>query len=582
MEPTATSPGNAIANFFDYLIKNNQSVLDEIDKNQDLNKSYQADAKKMETGATKDAAEVSKELEELTGLLFNTLQTSMREDRKFKWVDAATSRSIPYQYLRAAGETETPLMIKNLRRLQLTNFSIPASTKKYGDETGFALVWKDPEYKPKPDEKATLKHYERLIQEKFFYVGGDPTPSLLRFLGTMYADFFDLDDITLKIERDGLFNPIGIHIEDPSLWFPVIPKVKQTARWNDFDTESYKEAENTQIEIPEYAYLMMRGTRKLAGATRDVLNKSHFFQRSDFTKWRRGYSIMEQATRVTTIILNAMAFNASNFSNNRTPAGVLALSGGYTSPLQLEKIKKLLWANMQGPTNQKRFPVIGLPEKSTAEWVSIHNSNKEMEFYTGMTLFISIVCALSGTSPNELGLPSFQDALKGKSLNEENKDGIWRQSQDNGLKTFLNHAEATLNKPLSDGKNVFEQATGMAVMAQFKGLAAEDAAKKAEINTKRLAIDLSVNKVREEADQEPAEYIIETPNGQVNIYDLPGLGNGNIAAFPRADQAAKIQEAAADKMMEQQNAQAGQQEENEGLTEQDRSLIDQYGEPEEA
>ena len=473
-------------------------------------------------------------------------------------------------------------MIKNLRRLQLTDFSIPASTNKYGSETGFSLVWKDPDFKPKPDDKAELAQYERMLQAGFFYAGGNTTPNLHIFLGMMYEDFFDLDDMTIGIERDGLNRPIGLHIEDPSLWFPTIPKAKQPTRWDQWRVDDYWAAARVEIEIPEYAYLMMKGSEKLEARTRDVLYKSHFFQRSDFMKYRRGYSIMEQATRVTTIIMNAISFNASNFSNNRMPAGLLALSGGFTNTLQIEKIKKLMWAAMSGVANQHKFPIVGLPEKSEAKWVSIHNTNKEMEFYTGITLFTSIVCALSGTSPNELGLPSFEDAMKGKSLNEESKDGVWRQSQDNGLKTFLNHVEATLNRPMSDGRNVFEQATGLPVQAQFKGLAAEDKEKKVEINTKRLMLDTSVNEIRVENGEEEVEFLVTTPNGEtVNIYDFAGIGNGNIAAFLRADQQAQQQMAQQEQMMKQQQEQAAGQAGNDGRTEEDQALIDQYGEPEE-
>lgn len=553
--------------FVDRLVKSNAQVAEAVEKDPELTKQYEADMGKL--------AGVKHDVDTLIATLFDQIPYGTREEDRYRFIDRPIGKSL---LLRKGGQTETPRMIKNLRRLQLTGFSELAASKKYGKEIGFALAWQNPDYEPSEDEEKKRKYFEQRIRESFFFPAGESTPSLAKFLGGMYEDFFDLDDITLEIHRDPTFAPIGIHITDPSLWYHTIPRLKQYSRFDrdllqDLDTG----AEEDILDVPDYEYVLRKEDVTLKGATRDVVFKSHFFTRSDHMLWLRGYGIMEQAATSATIILNAITFNASNFSNNRMPAGILAIEGGMTNTTQIERLKKILWANMSGAAQQRRLPIVGLPKDAKAEWVSIHNTAKEMEFYTGLTLFMSIVFALSGTDPNEVGLANFKDAIKTGGLNQPAADGVWKRSKDNGLITFLNHAEATLNTVLTDGKNVFEQATGLRVKAEFKGLAEEDVKEKVAVNKTRLEVATSINEVRKENGEEPAEYMI----GETNIYDVVAVGNSGISAFLRADMQAKQQAEQQEAQLKAQQAAAGQPGQGEEeMTPADQELIAKYGQPE--
>ncbi len=555
--------------YVDKLVKANQAIVEAVEKDPELTEQYQADMGKL--------AGVKHDVDTLIATLFDQVPYGTRDEDRYRYINRPLGKSL---LLRKGGQTETPRMIKNLRRLQLTEFSELAASKKYGKEIGFTLAWSNPGYEPSEDEEKKRQYFEQRIRESFFFPAGESTPSLAKFLGGMYEDFFDLDDITLEIHRDPTFQPIGVHVTDPSLWFHTIPRLKQYSR---FDRDLLQDldagAEEDILDVPEYEYVMRKDDVTLKGVTRDVVYKSHFFTRSDHGLWLRGYGIMEQAATSATIILNAITFNASNFSNNRMPAGILAIEGGMTNTNQIERLKKILWANMSGAAQQRRLPIVGLPKDAKAEWVSIHNTAKEMEFYTGLTLFMSIVFALSGTDPNEVGLANFKDAIKTGGLNEAAADGVWKRSKDNGLRTFLSHTEATLNTILTDGKNVFEQATGLRVKAEFKGLAEEDVKEKAGVNKARLEVATSINEVRKENGEEPAEYKI----GETNIYDIVGISNAGVAGFIRQDIQAKQQaEMQEQQMQAQQQAQAGQQagQGEEEMTPADQELIAKYGQPE--
>ena len=574
------NPSQQTFDFITDLIKSNEQSLKTIDDDKEMTgeyDKYQMDMVRMQ-GELKDS---QRSVQEVMAMLFDDQINTTREDDKHKWIDTtSTGTGIPPMYLRRAGETETPRLIKNLRRLQLTQFSEAASSRKYGREQGFALKFKNPEYRPSEDERQMLLNMELKLQELIFFPAGSLYPSLSQFLGAAYEDFFDLDDITIRIRRDATNYPIGIHLEDPTLWFPTVPKVMKYPRHDQDLLEDIGGIDGAQIDLPEYQYLMIKNDIRMEAATMDNIRKHHFFVRSDFAKWRHGYSIMEQALRTTTILINAMTFNASNFSTNKIPPGLLALKGGFTNQIQVEKVKKLLWASMSGAANQRRIPIVGLPEGGDASWISMHSSAKEMEFYTGITFYTSVIYALSGTSPNESGLASFQDALKGNRLNDDSKDGTWKQSRDNGLNTFLNNIEQVLNSPMSDGRNIWQQITGLDVKCEFKGLAAEDLQTKNTVNRQRIEIATSVNDIRKEEGKDPFEFKI----GDVNIFDVPGFANGVISgAITQSITLDKQQDFQKEQAQQQMDAQASMQQPQapeddggDGVSDEDQALLQKY------
>lgn len=581
---------NPVASLLDHVIQKNENILKVIEQNQDIRERYERDQRKYEAQTKDNIRAVEDRIESLLAMMFDNQQYPLKQEGKWRWLDVVSGRPVPYQYLRRAGQTEVPLMIKNLRRLQLTNFASLSRSKRFGAQVGISLRWLDESYEPSPTEEARRLWWEKTIQSRVFFPPSEPNPNLLKFLGVAYEDFFDLDDITIAIETDGLDRPQSLVIEDPTLWYPTISAIKpeQPSIYSDL---AFPEVHTPEIHKAEYAYVKRVRNQVVEGRTRERLFKLHFFTRSSWQHARRGYSIMEQAIRTTAIILNAVTYNSSHFTNDRLPPGLLLLTGGFSSTLQIEKLKKIFWAMMQGAHNSRRFPIMGVPQGGDGKWISMHGSNREMEFYTGMTFFISIVCALSGTQPAELGLPSFRDAMKGKSLNEESQDGLWRQSQDNGLKTFINHIEFGLNTPGQDNRNVFERMTGLPVKIAFDGLAAEDIEKVTADDMRRLQVDTSVNEIRARRKLPPATFMVKLAEGlEVNLYDFPSIGNGNIAAFLRAEQqqTQQLEQAQFQTQMQQQAEQAQAEqaqaeptetegtEEDEELTARDRELLQQY------
>ena len=576
-QPTNSQEIPASFEIIKELVKSNNAILDAVDGDKKLRKKYEEDSKNL--------SQVQTTVDNLLAMIVDQVPMSSVERGRDRILPNAR---IPKSLLRRAGMTEIPRMIKNLRRFQLTQFGQPASRKKFGKETGFSLYYKDPNFQPTEKEKKALQDWEVRFTEKFFFPAGEAQPSFVKFLGACYEDYFDLDDITLEKLRDGLNAPIGMQLQDPAQWYPTVNKVKQVPPRFDDDMifkESYNEME---VEEARYDYVQIMNEKKILGATRDRITKNHFFVRSDWRTWRKGYGIVEQSVNTTTTIMNAFMYNSSNFTKNKTPQGLLALSGeGMNNQTIVEKFKKILWASMTGVGDKKRIPIVGLPAQGKADWVSMYNTPKELEFYTGITLFSSIIFALSGTNPNESGFASFRDSVKTSTLSEPNQDGVWKQSQDNGLKTFLTYMEEILNQPNGEGKNIFEEATNLPIRCEFKGLASEDMKMKTDINKARLEQTASFNDLLLEEGKEKRSLVVAEG---VDIYDLPAIANAQLSQFVRGH----IQNLVNKEQQEQQaQQQAGQQaggQQGEGgappegtpqeLSDEDRALVEQYGSPE--
>ncbi|HEX2868704.1 MAG TPA: hypothetical protein VHO03_16810 [Ignavibacteriales bacterium] len=493
---------------------------------------------------------------------------------------------IPYGVLRRAGESEVARLIKNKRRLDFMQYASPPA-QTGGVERGVKLVFTNPLYQPSKEEKALLSEWETKIFSQIFFPPNETKPNFGKFIGAAYEDFFDLDDITLETRVNGLGDPVAIHLQDPIIYKPIIkPRKYDTAIYRDDVTEllnNYEKlygepafTESMQQDDPDY--LLVYQNQLFAAVTRDRVRKHHFFVRSDFRRTQRGYSIVEQAVRLTTWIMNGIRMNAGNFST-KLPEGFFAFTGG-VAPMQLEKLKKIMYAYQTGASNQNRMPMISLHgvgnEKPDAKWVGVRNTNREMEYHQFMTLLFSIYCQLSGTDPREVSLGDYGDAIGKRSLFDEPSDGLVKESKDQGAKTFLTHLADSLNEGDRYNRNIFQRLTKLDVKMKFLGFEVEDRQKKLEIQTKELSTTKSINDLLAEQDVPKQTLMLN----DINVYDLKGISNQQLFQVLTLKNQQTMQQQAQPPMGSDPAAQGPQGEEEAPgagqLTDKDKQLISKY------
>lgn len=495
---------------------------------------------------------------------------------------------IPYQILRRAGESEPARLIKNKRRLDFAIWGTPPATGG-GIERGAKLVYSNPAYQPSKEEKIMLSEWETRLFNTIFFPPNETRANFGKFIGAAYEDFFDLDDMTFEVRQDGLGNPLAIHLQDPIIYKPIIKQRRYQESYGD-DVKAlldsyeslYNEPLFTQHRPEDPDYLLVYQNHLHAAVTRDRVRKHHFFVRSDFRKTQRGLGIVEQAIRMITYITNAIKMNASNFTNSKLPQGFFAFLGGGVNQMQLEKLKKTLFAYQSGAGNQSRFPMLALRgignEKPDVKWVGTRNNSRDMEYHQFMTLLFSIFCQLSGTDPREVSLGDYGDTVGKKSLFDDPSDGIIKESRDSGAKTFLTHLTDSLNEGDRYGQNIFQRITKLDVKLKFVGFEVEDRVKKMEIQTKELATTKSINDLLAEQDVPKQELML----GDVNIYDMKAISNQQVfqSLMMKTQQAQQEQQMQAQQQM-QPGQDPNQPQQGEGqdlneITDKDKQLIEKY------
>lgn len=504
-----------------------EEVEDYLDRNEDVQKKF--DEQKL---APQVNIELAQEALALVNEVYGYNYEYSGQNRIINW----ETQPIGYDVLRRAGNTPIARLIKNKRRLDFVQYcKIP---NKNEVQRGWRLKYSNPDKNPTAVERAELRKWERYFMKYFFYAGNDTQPSFQKFVGNAYEDFIDMDDITSHILRDGLGKPLAIRLDDPILWKPVIKKRRMMNihgysqeevlnEWiKDYETMITGELAipaDAEVE-PDYIY-EFRGQR-LGSATTYNVRKFHFFTRTDFRTAQRGFSPVEQAISIITYVINALKMNASNFSNNRIPEGMLAFTGGGVGQLQLEKFKKILWAHMQGAYNSNRFPAISLKgEKADAKWLSFRSNSREMEYHLWFTLLASLLCQFTGTDPREVSLGAHSDVIKKSSLNQESTDGIVKESRDSGARAFLIHLQEALNSSDKYGQNIFQQVTGLEIESEFYGFEVEDRKLKLEITEKELMTNRSLNEILASEDREKQNLSLQTPDGPINVYDVVAPNN---------------------------------------------------------
>lgn len=551
------------------------ALLERMDKDPEMKKKLAE--MEMELSANKNLAT------EVLSLMFNDEAGYLwGADPDFRYIDLEQEPIFRYDLLRRAGDTEAARLIKNHRSLQLMDFAKPSSSK-LTTQAGFTLVFQDPNYQPKKEEKQKLDQYALLLTQSFFYPPFSDEPNFANFLKVCYEDWFDLDDISIEIRRTRDNSPLGLHLCDPQYIKPIIYPIKDYHR---YDRDSYEKFMEDPMIDPQrdskfkdeqgepYKYIFEKKKQRYAKFTGDRMIKAHFFVSSDFKRTRRGRSIVAQGVRVLTYILNALSMNSSNFTLNRTPQGILALTGGSVSPVQLEKIRKLFYAYSTGAANHNRIPLMSTPDKGDVKWVNIRNNNREMEYHLWMSLLFSLWAQLSGTDPEEVSLASNKQTMQKGGLAKMNEERIFTESKDNGLRMFLKHIENAMNRLDSSAKNVWQQITELPVMARFTGLEQKNEKLQADLDQKRLATDTSINDLLESQDKERQDIQF----AGYNICDIRGLAMPQLFTALNTLQQAQQQKEQAEQQAMDQQAQAGQAQ----MTPEDQDIISKYGAPEEA
>ena len=258
--------------------------------------------------------------------------------------------------------------------------------------------------------------------------------------------------------------------------------------------------------------------------------------RSDLRVNGFGYSPLEQMLRLVSSWLYGFEYNSRFFTQGSAIKGVLNIKGAIPDR-QMRAFRRMWYGMITGLTGSWKTPILNSED---IQWVSMHSSNRDMEFNEWMSWLTKLTCAIYGIDPVEIGFV-FGDSSGGGSMfsSRPNAQEVI-ESKDKGLVPLTQFIADKVNSHIVwDMYPEFE--------FSFTGMDAKAENKERERRQLEVKAWKTVDEVRAEVDMDPLPegkgLVILDPTwlqnaqggeegGEDGDEDLgPGEDDGSEAAF---------------------------------------------------
>lgn len=169
-------------------------------------------------------------------------------------------------------------------------------------------------------------------------------------------------------------------------------------------------------------------------------------QRTSINSFGYGFPELEELYQTLQNLFNAETYNAANFTNGISAAGLIAVKSKM-NPKLFRAFRREFYQMLTGVNNAKRTPLIQLDpdQKEEIQSVNLGISNAEMEYNEWIGYLIKTSCAIFQIDPAEIG---FVYGSEGQSSSVFGADPYARvlMGREKGLRPLLRSLEAWLNK----------------------------------------------------------------------------------------------------------------------------------------
>lgn len=434
---------------------------------------------------------------------------------RFSFLDYGKARQISYSDAIISA-------IINTRMNQLAAFSIPQSNKY---KIGFKIQMRDKEKSPGRAVKKEAAEIEKFILNCGYPEGFEDTierrkrDSFETFLRKISRDSLTFDQINFEVvpRKNGL----------PAEFIAVdAATIRLTADKRDILDTSY--GSQTKVDDLNIADYMARSPvatdhkakhprlcQVIRGQIVTVYDEWEMAfgvrnPRTDILANGYGFSEIEQLVSVITAHMNAETYNRRFFSQGSAVKGVLAFEG-QVPPDQLEAFRRQWHQQVSGVNNAWRTPILSLSKDTKLNWVSLHSSNREMEWGKYMEYLIKSICGVFQIDPIEIGFDiSKNPSGAGGGLGLGGGFAMERIqfSQDKGLLPLIRHIQGLINEYIVYRLNPDFEFT-------FVGYDQAGEKEDIEIEQKQGQVYKTINEIRAEHD------LPELPEAE----DLKSLGD---------------------------------------------------------
>ena len=438
--------------------------------------------------------------------------------------------------------------ILQVRINQVAAFSRPQPDKY---KLGYKIRMRETKKNASKQEEKRIAEIEQFISNTGTPESFEDTPERRRrdnfehFLRKITRDTLSVDQINFEItpRRDG--TPYCFHAVDPET-IRLVPDQKEKEEYfgapsggksKDFfdligNSGSVAGKNEFKPKHPRYVQVL----NGIIKHTFDEWEMAFGVRNPRSDVLSHGYGLSEIEMLVTTITshMNAEAYNRRVFTTSGTTKGILTIEGS-VPPDQLEAFRRQFHMQTSGITNAWRTPIMALGEKSKLNWVSLHATNKEMEFGKWLDYCIKTICGTFQIDPIEIGFDISKqgsgDKSSGGGLSNGDQAERILYSQEKGLRPILRHIQQLINDYVVyriDPNFEFE----------FVGLNAGSEDQELEQTLKKVKHFQTVNEIRAEHDLPPLPKM-EKIESLADIILDPGWINavaGQISAKQMQDQ----------------------------------------------
>ena len=382
--------------------------------------------------------------------------------------------------------TRVPLIaaIIQTRVNQIAEFATPA---KDGLSVGFMLRLKDRSIAPTEEHSTQME-----AMYKFILDCGDNRISYENnfesFLRMLVRDSLTYDQACFEVVRNRGGGIAGFLNVDSR----TIRRAKMTEEEREAGRRNQENAQFVQI-IDNKPAAEFNGRDMCFGIRRP---------RSDVRFHGYGFPELEEAVGLITNLLNADIYNAANFTNGISVAGIIAVKSKM-NPQLFRSFRREFYQMLSGSANAKKTPLVQLDPDSNEDLkaLNLSSNNKDMEFQQWQHYLLKSICALYQIDPMEVGFQFGQEGLR-SALNESSGADRILMSKEKGLRPLLRAIQQWINRYIVDELDDRYELV-------FVGL---------DMTTAKEQLDMNLDKVK----------TIMTINEVRALYDLPPIPTGDV------------------------------------------------------
>ena len=413
-------------------------------------------------------------------------ENPIRMAQSMDYKDKPTSLSYNILYQMSVKNSVIAAVL-NTRINQISTFTKPSRFSP--DGIGFQIKLRDPLAVPTDEQQDMFRALETFL-ENCGYNRDNSRDDFDTFIRKIVRDSLTYDQLCFEIVPDRRGRPAEILAVDASTIRAASENYNGETFWGNVPKNSSEPIK--WVQVVDGSVVSWFTANELAFGVRNP--------RSNINMQPYGFSELEMLIQQITSHLYAEEYNAKYFSQGGTTKGIINIKSdpnGIGNKEQLESFKRQWRAQVNGMTGAWKTPVLQVPDG--IEYISVNQSNRDMEYSQWVNYLINIVCAVFLIDPAEVNFSNNGGAAAQSSVFETSQEQKLKHSRDKGLKPLLRFIEAIINK------HVISRFSQDYVFC-FTGLDEKSEGEKAELDSKYIKTWKTINEIRREHGEKPLEY----------------------------------------------------------------------------